>query len=117
MNKLIVILIVGILCSACEFKKDHSQLKEMNYICSSLAKGYLKISQFDSYEMWNKEDRVHGTIQFLYTKSHSTSQMVVNPPTKLLECKKEREKYLLSEIDQRSLKKINVLTLVFDHLT
>lgn len=100
MNNFITTILVVILCSGCESKTDQPKLGQMTYVCSSLVRGYLKLSQFDSYEVWKKEDKSQKTIKFLYTK--------------LLECTKERGKYFLSEIDQHSLKKSQVLTLALN---
>ena len=114
MNNFITTILVVILCSGCESKTDQPKLGQMTYVCSSLVRGYLKLSQFDSYEVWKKEDKSQKTIKFLYTKFYSGNQICLILDTKLLECTKERGKYFLSEIDQHSLKKSQVLTLALN---
>lgn len=73
----------------------------MNYICSSLAHNYLRISQFNSYELWKKTRGTTDTMQFLYAKHQANGQITFCPKTKLYECKRVQNKYILSEIDQR----------------
>jgi hypothetical protein len=111
MNKFVSILCLTILCTACVTQEDNFQSKEMNYVCSSLTKNYLRISQLDYYEVWNKAQSTPDTILFLYAKSQTNGQIAFNPNTRLLECKKEKYKYILSEIDQHSLKTRPILIL------
>ena len=111
MNKFICILCLAFLCTSCVTQEDNIQTKEMNHVCSSLTKNYLRISQLDAYEMWRKIQSTSEKIQILYTKRQANGQITFNQTTKLFECKREKNKYILSEIDQHSLKISPLITL------
>ena len=111
MNKFIYILCLASLCTACITQEDHVQTKEMNYVCSSLTKNYLRISQLDAYEVWKKVQSTSDKIQILYAQHQANRQITFAQTTKLFECKREKNKYILSEIDQHSLKISPLLTL------
>lgn len=111
MNKFICILCLASLCTACITQEDNVQTKEMNYLCSSLTKNYLRISQLDAYKVWKKVQNTSDKIQILHAKQEANEQIILNQTTKLFECKREKNKYILSEIDQKSLKIRPLITL------
>lgn len=113
MNKFICALSLASLCicTACTTPKRDTKIKEMDYVCSSLAQNYLKTVQLDTYTLWNKRQTASNKIQTLYVKHEENGQIVLNPSTKLFECKEEKNKYILSEIDQISLKKYVLISL------
>lgn len=116
MNKFIGILCLASLCTACITQEDNVQTQEMNYVCSSLTKNYLRLSQLDAYEVWKKVQSTSDNIQILYAKHQADGQIAFNPNTKLFECKRDKNKYTLSEIDQNSLRTRLILNLRL-HLT
>lgn len=112
MNKFIGVFFLMTLCTACTTQEDLFQSKnEMNYICSSLAKNYLKMSQLRSYELKSKVEIDTNTIHFSYGKSPIGNKIAFNSNIQLFECKKEKYKYVLNEIDQSSQNIRSLLTL------
>jgi hypothetical protein len=111
MNQFSTILCLLVLCTACVNEEEPIQHKEINYICSSLAKNYLKMIRQDAYQLKNKAQNDPHSIQFVYVKSQNSGQMAFNPETKFLECKQEKYTYVLSERDQLTGKKHLTLTL------
>ena len=110
MNPLITILVLIFLCKGCTIE-ENLQIKQINYICTALSKNYLKMSQFDGYEVWHKPHADHQTIEFFYAQPKHSGQISFYPHTKLLECKKEEMLYVLSEIDPLSRHKTPRLSL------
>lgn len=103
MNKFIGVLFLIAVCTACKTQEDFFHSKnEMDGICSSLAKNYLKISKLESYELKKKVQIDSDTIHFSYGKSQTSGQIAFNPNIQSLECRKQKYKYFLNEIDQSS---------------
>lgn len=112
MNKFISVIFLIVFFTACAPQEDFfASNDEMNYVCSSLAKNYLKISQLESYELSHKTKLNTDTIQLSYRKSTGGSQVAFKPEPQSFECKKQHNQYVLNSIAPHSRQIQTLLTL------